>query len=283
MELATGGDLAAYMTKVLDKMPRLPVELLIDIGQQLTSMIHECHSVRVVHGDIKPANFVITEGADLYPDKPVLKLIDFGIADEVGGNTTHILRETMVGSLHYMSPETCQPDGGKQTLSRAADIWSLGIILYRISLGQLHVQASHIEGKKAKKNPTMLDMVKFLSQAHDPENLESEPVQVPQFPRLIGSAERVEQFRGFVQGCVRWKPADRAKTTDLLAHPLFTKPRLDVCEDAGIVIVSEERRGSYSDVHEGSLRVPAGGLSAELVQRLVEVLKSSSWVRDENS
>ena len=189
----------------------------------------------------------------------------------------------MVGSLHYMSPETCQPDGGKQTLSRAADIWSLGIILYRISLGQLHVQASHIEGKKAKKNPTMLDMVKFLSQAHDPENLESEPVQVPQFPRLIGSAERVEQFRGFVQGCVRWKPADRAKTTDLLAHPLFTKPRLDVCEDAGIVIVSEERRGSYSDVHEGSLRVPAGGLSAELVQRLVEVLKSSSWVRDENS
>ena len=47
--------------------------------------VHVIHEARIVHSDLKPANFLVVEGA--------LKLIDFGIAKAIGGDTTSIARE----------------------------------------------------------------------------------------------------------------------------------------------------------------------------------------------
>ncbi len=55
------------------------------------------HEARIVHSDLKPANFLMVEG--------VLKLIDFGIAKAISSDTTSIARESQVGTLNYMSPE----------------------------------------------------------------------------------------------------------------------------------------------------------------------------------
>lgn len=168
-------------------------------------------------------------------------MIDFGISDEIGGHTTHILRETMIGSLHYMSPESSQPDSGKQTLSRASDVWSLGIILYRIVFGRLHVAASSASRKKgASKNPSMMDMVRFLTQQVDPKSLAEEPVQIPTVDRIQGPAERIEMLRDFIAQCVRWSPTARAKTSDLLAHPLLERARLDCFKDGDTLRVGED-------------------------------------------
>ena len=65
--------------------------------QQMLEAVHIIHEERIVHSDLKPANFLFVEG--------VLKLIDFGIAKAIQNDTTHIARESQVGTLNYMSPE----------------------------------------------------------------------------------------------------------------------------------------------------------------------------------
>lgn len=65
--------------------------------------MQETHKARMVHSDLKPANFLMVEG--------VLKLIDFGIAKSCGSNTTSIDRECATGTANYMSPEAVSGSG----------------------------------------------------------------------------------------------------------------------------------------------------------------------------
>ncbi|KAG6592603.1 TTK protein kinase [Phytophthora cinnamomi] len=107
--------------------------LLRVIWTQMLEAVDAIHSQRIIHGDLKPANFLFVNGA--------LKLIDFGIAKTISNDTTNIERDSQVGTVNYMSPEAIQgntmPDGkrdpeGKMKVGRASDIWSLGCILYQI-------------------------------------------------------------------------------------------------------------------------------------------------------
>jgi len=66
--------------------------------QQMLSAVHAIHEQRIIHSDLKPANFLFVRGA--------LKLIDFGIAKAIqSDDTTNIYRESHIGTLNYMSPE----------------------------------------------------------------------------------------------------------------------------------------------------------------------------------
>jgi hypothetical protein len=66
--------------------------------QQMLSAVHAIHEERIIHSDLKPANFLFVRGA--------LKLIDFGIAKAIqSDDTTNIYRESHIGTLNYMSPE----------------------------------------------------------------------------------------------------------------------------------------------------------------------------------
>jgi serine/threonine protein kinase len=102
---------------------------------QMLQAVHAIHSERIIHGDLKPANFLFVNGA--------LKLIDFGIAKAISNDTTNIERESQVGTVNYMSPEAIQGNSGrrggihgKMKVGRASDIWSLGCILYQIVYGK---------------------------------------------------------------------------------------------------------------------------------------------------
>ncbi|GAX81238.1 hypothetical protein CEUSTIGMA_g8670.t1 [Chlamydomonas eustigma] len=102
--------------------------------QQMLQAVCGIHELKIVHSDLKPANFLLVQGQ--------LKLIDFGIAKSIQGDTTSISRESQVGTLNYMSPEAIQggssnPLGGPaQRVGRPSDVWSLGCILYQMIYGR---------------------------------------------------------------------------------------------------------------------------------------------------
>ena len=107
------------------------------------------HSMDIVHTDLKPNNFVLVDTK--------LKLIDFGIACSLNDDATSFEREGRWGTPNYMAPEMILsiPKNNSQTspenvckISQAADVWSLGCILYKLSYGSTPFQ--HISDKIQK-------------------------------------------------------------------------------------------------------------------------------------
>jgi len=120
--------------------------------QQMLSAVHCIHEERIIHSDLKPANFLFVRGA--------LKLIDFGIAKAiVNEDTTNIYRENHIGTLNYMSPEAILDtgsgqDGPRMKIGRASDVWSLGCILYEMVYGKTPFYKLHfIQKLQAIVNP----------------------------------------------------------------------------------------------------------------------------------
>ncbi|KAL0961027.1 hypothetical protein HGRIS_006018 [Hohenbuehelia grisea] len=98
--------------------------------QQMLQAVHVIHEEKIVHSDLKPANFVLVRGQ--------LKLIDFGIANAIANDTTNIQRDHQIGTVNYMSPEAIEcPEGMRRLkVGRQSDVWSLGCILYQMVYGQ---------------------------------------------------------------------------------------------------------------------------------------------------
>lgn len=127
-----------------DEIPQLNPFFIRLMWQEMLEAVEHIHNHHIIHGDLKPANFVFVKGH--------LKLIDFGIAKSYNGNeTTNIYRDSQIGTVNYMAPEAISPftnppaatdvnasvDGGKvMKLGRASDIWSLGCILYQMIYGR---------------------------------------------------------------------------------------------------------------------------------------------------
>lgn len=80
------------------------------------------HSKHHVHRDIKPGNLVINRHGSV-------KVADFGILTELA---TGVMATTRVGTTLYMSPERIQ----SQPYGPPSDIWSMGITLYTLAVGQ---------------------------------------------------------------------------------------------------------------------------------------------------
>ena len=109
--------------------PRERLELFVPVCHA----IQHAHQKGIIHRDVKPSNVLVT----MQDDKPVPKVIDFGVAKAIEQKLTEKTLFTqfgaVVGTLEYMSPEQAEMNAlGVDTRS---DIYSLGVLLYELLTG----------------------------------------------------------------------------------------------------------------------------------------------------
>jgi WD40 repeat protein len=98
----------------------------------LARAIHYAHQRGVLHRDLKPANVLVDSDGQPH-------VTDFGLAKCLDSNDGLTLSGAMLGSPNYMSPE--QAAGHPDRLTTAADIYSLGAILYELLTGRAPFRA----------------------------------------------------------------------------------------------------------------------------------------------
>jgi len=120
MELLVGEDLHAKMTRGISLRDGC------NMLAQACDGLDVAHKLGVVHRDIKPENLFVT-------DERVVKVMDFGIAKQMRQQGL-TLAGMVVGTPEYMAPEQAH---GHMQVTPAADLYSIGIILYALATGQL--------------------------------------------------------------------------------------------------------------------------------------------------
>ncbi|MDE3053506.1 MAG: serine/threonine protein kinase, partial [Gemmatimonadota bacterium] len=110
----------------LNAEPRLPVETVLRLGEQVAGALDYAHRRGVIHRDVKPENILLQDGQAF--------LADFGIAFAMNGDDVQRLTQTGVslGTPQYMSPEHVM---GERALDARSDLYSLGVTLYEALAG----------------------------------------------------------------------------------------------------------------------------------------------------
>jgi eukaryotic-like serine/threonine-protein kinase len=129
MEHLEGCDLAA-MAK---QRHVLPASEAAEYVTQACEALAEAHALGIIHRDIKLANLFVTRGP---AGGPLLKVLDFGISKtNPFGESEHEMTRSasMLGSPRFMSPEQMRDP---RSVDGRSDIWSLGVVLYRLVAGR---------------------------------------------------------------------------------------------------------------------------------------------------
>lgn len=137
MEKCRSGLLQAF-----ESMPALTERGLGNIFAQMLLGISHCHSVKVVHRDIKPDNFLV--------DGQTIKLGDFGLSAVLGPKGT---LSGIFGTAPFMCPEML----GGFPYNEKSDVWSFAVVVYVLLLGTFpylpkqqsskHMKQAILEGK----------------------------------------------------------------------------------------------------------------------------------------
>ena len=106
------------------------VEEALRVARDVACGLHEAHRAHVVHRDLKPENVMIRNS-----DR-VVKVLDFGIAKDLGASIGYTKHGRYLGTPAYSSPE--QIKGGD--IDHRADVFSLGVILYELLAGKVAFQ-----------------------------------------------------------------------------------------------------------------------------------------------
>ncbi|XP_077505015.1 dual specificity protein kinase monopolar spindle 1 isoform X2 [Amblyomma americanum] len=187
-------DLSSIITAAIKKGALDPTGVKFYWFEMLQA-VREIHEKGVIHSDLKPANFLFVDGK--------LKLIDFGIASTTQADVTSVFKESPMGTLNFMSPESLQlvdHEAGKHCLkiSRKSDVWSLGCILHHLVLGYTPFQ--HIQSTAAK-------MTAIAGASY-----------VINFPEISDP-----NLLDVLKKCLQRNPNQRPTIQELLDHPYLTK------------------------------------------------------------
>ena len=202
LEYVTGGTLKNR----LDGRPQ-PIRAAVQLVQQLARAVHAAHQRGIVHRDLKPANILLQptpptenwyaasagaiEANQVYG---VPKVNDFGVAKRIDDSDAPGYYGGIVGTAVYMAPE--QAKGQPEEIGPAADIYSLGVILYEM-----------LTGRPPFISSSTVDVLRQL--------LSDPPVPPRQLRREIP-----RDLEAICRRCLEKDPRQRYPTAQLLADDL---------------------------------------------------------------
>ncbi|MFT7479799.1 MAG: serine/threonine protein kinase/tetratricopeptide (TPR) repeat protein [Gammaproteobacteria bacterium] len=109
---------------------RLSPEERVELFRQVCDAVQHAHQNLVVHRDLKPNNILVTSSGEP-------KLLDFGIAKILDPEKAAGVEMTQ-GVMHFMTPAYASPEQIRnRTVTTASDVYSLGVVLYRLLTGHL--------------------------------------------------------------------------------------------------------------------------------------------------
>jgi tetratricopeptide (TPR) repeat protein/predicted Ser/Thr protein kinase len=126
MKLIEGGTLADIATKSKPQSLK-SIEDAARLVGTVARAVHYAHQHGILHRDLKPTNILLDEQGQPY-------VTDFGLAKLLEDDTSLTHTVAVLGTPSYMAPE--QAAGGGKQLTTAADIYSLGAVLYQLLTGQ---------------------------------------------------------------------------------------------------------------------------------------------------
>ncbi len=122
LEFVEGGPL----DKKLAGNPQ-PARQAAELVEKLAQAMAYAHDRHIIHRDLKPANILLTPAGEP-------KITDFGLAKRLDSEDMHTQSGAVMGTPSYMAPE--QAHGRTKEIGPAADIYSLGAILYELLVGR---------------------------------------------------------------------------------------------------------------------------------------------------
>ena len=138
MELVRGIPINAYCDE-----NNLSVRERLGLFASVCQAIQHAHTKGIIHRDIKPTNVLVTR----LDGRPVVKVIDFGVAKAMGQQLTDMTLFTnftqMIGTPLYMSPEQAELSG--TDIDTRSDIYSLGVLLYELLTGSTPVSKEQLK------------------------------------------------------------------------------------------------------------------------------------------
>ena len=160
--------------------------------------INHAHQKGVIHRDIKPSNILVT----LDGDRPLVKVIDFGIAKAIEGKLTErtlfTKMEQWVGTPVYMSPE--QSGLGSLDIDTRCDIYALGVLLYELLTGVTPFDEATLMGAGID------EMRRIIREVEPPKPSARLTSLGKEKASSVGAARKVsgEQLRRFVASDLDW-------------------------------------------------------------------------------
>jgi serine/threonine protein kinase len=142
--------------------PMAPVRI-VRLLRQAASGLARAHTAHIVHRDLKPQNLMVSRAADGHE---VVKLVDFGIAKSLEEGATQLTSAGYsLGTPHYMAPE----QAAGQEVDARADLYSLGVILYEMLVGDVPFTATSASAV----------LVKHLNEPPEPPSHRRPDLQIP--------------------------------------------------------------------------------------------------------
>ncbi|MEM7231101.1 MAG: serine/threonine-protein kinase [Planctomycetota bacterium] len=195
MEYVDGEQIIAFCDRVGVSL-RDRLKLFCDVCKA----VQHAHQKAVIHRDLKPSNLLVTKESG----KTVPKIIDFGVAKATGpeaSNKSFVTQHgRLIGTPEYMSPE--QATYSDADLDTRTDIYSLGVVLYELLVGELPFV------RPDTRTPAFDEVLRMIRDSEAPrpttrlKRLDTKSLKKIAARRRLGPDQLVRELRGDLEWIV---------------------------------------------------------------------------------